>query len=1176
MRSASSHPDTTPEAAGFGRGAVLPSVGRAQRWARPCGAELWVLPEADDPVVPRLTALAEHGIGLVVAAGHDASGAWLVRDLGDPTLASWLSEHGTTPIAWRDAVTIADAVAAGLAALEAQSLRAGPVVPTQIRVAQTDPGSATPGATTPGSSTMGAASGVDVRLAADDLVHGLVGGASVSGQSSVASRWIAPAQAGGAPWDPAADRYVLGLVLYRMLAGRHPFSGQGMRQRLTEQAEAGAPPLPEAVASTLPPGLQALTLRMLDPDLSRRPSSADAIRHELATFVVPARSDDADAGADAGPSTARPDEPAPSTVPGPPPAVTPPAPPSPDDAWTDEAVLRAVARRRAAVRAERNKTPTPVADPAGPPPQPSTPAAVIPAGAASPHGTAAEATAPAPVSAQAAASAPSAVRVASHVDASAPVSAAPPVGAAAPVSAVVPVSAAAPIARTRATADRGRWFRRIAGLVPVALGVGLATVLVGAVDPPPPPPGRAASVAATTPLGTTQTRPDDCATCHPEQTAQWHLSVMAHSVKSPLFQGLEILIQEQAGKSFDCPDGAGILRPLDPSRACRDPDTGLAITGAGGELWCVNCHSPGNSLDDVVPPWDAFGRGASSRRPLVDILPASTMDGISCAFCHQVHGPVQPGDERRGGYEGNPDWVSFVSGIRFESRPEDRRGQFGIANSGYSLDPRELLAALATGGDGQLRTGLGARAVPGGTHLRPSDEARQYLASSDFCGACHDVRLFGTDVLGASKGEHFKRLRNAYSEWAAWAQDERRLGRDPASCQDCHMSTFPGVCAPGDEPAPPSSASALRRACPDGTHFEARPPGSRPTGSIATASAPSSVSTHYFSGVDVPLSDLFPKQLVDDDGLDPAGVPRGAEQRRDMLLGSTFRFELDRPSRRGRTLRIPVEIENVGAGHRVPAGFSQEREFWVHLTVRDARGRLVYEVGRVDRPEEDLHDKRFVRVNTDDRFIDEQGRPLGMFGADVVDGPDVPQWSPPPDEGGTEFFGRGLINLQNGFLRCVTCVGFVDGQGRCQPGAGQGVTRADRFDDGVYDIDTGECQSNLFGDNALLETYFPVGALDAERGVLKAPDAIIDRRSAAPGRPLRYTYELQSGGFDGPFTVEARLLFRAFPPFLVKAFADYEARQDAKGLRPSGPLVNRDMLQRLEIVELSRVTGTVE
>jgi eukaryotic-like serine/threonine-protein kinase len=43
----------------------------------------------------------------------------------------------------------------------------------------------------------------------------------------------------------------------------------------------------------------------------------------------------------------------------------------------------------------------------------------------------------------------------------------------------------------------------------------------------------------------------------------------------------------------------------------------------------------------------------------------------------------------------------------------------------------------------------------------------------------------------------------------------------------------------------------------------------------------------------------------------------------------------------------------------------------------------------------------------------------------------------------------------------------------------------------------------------------------------------------------------------------------------VKAFADYEARMAARGLRPSGPLVTREMLDRLEVVELHRLRLSV-
>ncbi|MCA9689165.1 MAG: hypothetical protein KC636_06110, partial [Myxococcales bacterium] len=729
-----------------------------------------------------------------------------------------------------------------------------------------------------------------------------------------------------------------------------------------------------------------------------------------------------------------------------------------------------------------------------------------------------------------------------------------------------PTRAAAP-KPPPARRPRARW---LAPLVVAVLGPALAYVALQNLPektPDEPTPKRAVDIRATAPLDASRTSPDDCATCHPRQTNEWQRSVMGQSARSPLFQALEILIEEQVGRSDTCLHGAGILRAADPSTACRVPNTGFAITGSGGPLWCVNCHAPLENLRNLLPRWDGVSAFSSSRQPVRDLLSPKEMSGIDCAFCHQVHGPVQPGDEARGRYEGNPFWTSVIDGQRFAMRPEDSRGVPGIANSGYQLDP----AVLIDGAPPIARTAAPGALVTGDAHRRPSVESRAYLNSSQFCGACHDVRIFGSDALGISRGEHFKRLRNAYSEWVDWSEAEARAGRRPASCQDCHMSLYPGVCVPGDADAAglDPGASALRRSCPSDMHFEARPPGARPLGLPATSSGGAGpITTHYFSGVDVPLAPEYEQRLVDEAKVDDAGVPLGAHQRRDALLGMSFRFELEPPRRQGDTLEIPVVLENTGAGHKIPAGFSQEREFWVHLRVTDARGDVVYEVGRVDRNDEDLRDKVFLRVNTDESLRDGAGRPLGVFGADVTNGPDHPEWSPPPELGGTEFRGHGLINLQNGFLRCVRCIGFIDSEGECQAFAGQSATRAARFDDGDFDVDTGECRSNLFGRNALFEVYFPVGSLDATRGVIRGPDAIIDTRSASPNVPQRYTYTLPVRGRPGPFTIEARLMFRAFPPFLLRAFIDYERRKAAEGLRPSGPVITEEALARLDIVEL--------
>ena len=984
----------SPQDAGFATGPQLDAIGRARRcacWVRDAHApspelELWRFDTAGSVVAARLLALGRDGVGGFSDGGEDDDGIWLVRRTAGTSLAAWVRERGAVP--WREAVGIATSIARAAATCERSSLFPGQLTSRTVRMRNGR-----------------------VELRADRLVHGLVGADTSAARASAngSARWMAPEQGAGDDPDNATNRYAIGLMLYRMLAGEDAFGGRGMRLGMDDRAQRGAPPMPSNIAETLPPGLQSTCLGLLSPDVTERPRTATAIADELATFFA---------------------EPA--------------------------ALI-------AEIRPAETDTPAPTVETADPRPP---------------------------------------MTVTRHI---------------------------------------------LTTALPLTLGLAIAIAALIAIAPPA---ASSAVVRQRAPLASAESV-DDCASCHPRQSAEWHRSVMAHSATSPLFQSLEILIQEQVGKDRFCPDGAGVLRKADANTACRSRGTGVALTGSGGEHWCVNCHAPGENLAAAMPAWDGQSPASSSRLPLRDLLPASSLEGISCAFCHQVRGP--------GRDTGNPSWISAATGRQFSSRPENVRGTLGIGNSGYLLDIAELLAGVGT-----PRT-----LVRGGAHRKPTPTAKSYLASSQFCGSCHDVRLFGTD---AGTGEHFKRLRNAYSEWVDWSASEVRAGREPASCQDCHMSAYPGVCVPGENPG-----EGDRDLCPPGTAFSPRAPGQYPRGRAAIDSAVGRVSTHYFSGVDVPLSTELSPLAADDDTVDVAGIPLGARQRRDLLLSRTFAFGVSDPRVIGDRLEIPVVIENVGAGHKVPAGFSQERELWVQLTVRDARGDVVYEVGRVDRGDSDLPDKIFTRVTTRDDLVDRGGRPLGLFGADVVDGPDHPEWKRDGRLAGEQAFrGRGLLNLQNGFQRCVRCIGRVDGNGDCQPRAGQREHRAARYADGFYDIDTGRCSSNLRGDKALFEVFFPVGALDATRGVIKGPDAIIDTRSAPPNTPLRYTYELDTDGRRGPFTVEARLLFRAFPPFLIRAFADYEADQDAQGKRPSGPLVTYDMLDRLEIVELARAEVTVQ
>jgi hypothetical protein len=74
---------------------------------------------------------------------------------------------------------------------------------------------------------------------------------------------------------------------------------------------------------------------------------------------------------------------------------------------------------------------------------------------------------------------------------------------------------------------------------------------------------------------------------------------------------------------------------------------------------------------------------------------------------------------------------------------------------------------------------------------------------------------------------------------------------------------------------------------------------------------------------------------------------------------------------------------------------------------------------------------------------------------------------------------------------------------------------------------------------------------------------------------MSFTYVLDAGRHPAPFSARARLLFRPFPPYLVRAFAAYEAAQARAGLRSTGAQVRERMLKRDEPVEIARAEGSL-
>jgi eukaryotic-like serine/threonine-protein kinase len=217
-------------------------------------------------------ALAHPNILTIHDVGREGETAYLVAELLDgESLRARLSRF---PLPWGEALEIAAAVAAGLAAAHAQGIVHRDLKPENVflasdgRVKILDFGLAR---WTGGAAEETAVDAVpSTRLTVPGMIVGTTG-------------YMSPEQIRGAAIDARSDIFALGCVLYEMLAGEPPFRRATAAETMAAVLDAPPSPLVGRGAS-LPSGLERVVMRCLEKNPEARFGSATELAGALAGF----------------------------------------------------------------------------------------------------------------------------------------------------------------------------------------------------------------------------------------------------------------------------------------------------------------------------------------------------------------------------------------------------------------------------------------------------------------------------------------------------------------------------------------------------------------------------------------------------------------------------------------------------------------------------------------------------------------------------------------------------------------------------------------------------------------------------------------------------------------------------------------------------------------------------
>ena len=106
----------------------------------------------------------------------------------------------------------------------------------------------------------------------------------MSGQAIGSIHYIAPEQARGELPDARSDIYSLGVVMYEMLTGQLPYTGESIPEIAFKHIEAN-PVMPHDIVDNFPPDFERIILKAMNPDVEKRYQSAEELSKELDAFT---------------------------------------------------------------------------------------------------------------------------------------------------------------------------------------------------------------------------------------------------------------------------------------------------------------------------------------------------------------------------------------------------------------------------------------------------------------------------------------------------------------------------------------------------------------------------------------------------------------------------------------------------------------------------------------------------------------------------------------------------------------------------------------------------------------------------------------------------------------------------------------------------------------------------